>query len=95
MEIPFVFDNLEAGAVYTGNGPAAQVIADQMSAAWVAFAKTGNPSHKGMPSWTPWNPETRATMVFGPGAKLVNDPGRDERLALKAIRDAGARASAE
>jgi len=89
MEIPFAFDNLEAGAVYTGNSPAAQKIADEMSAAWVAFAKTGNPNHKGMPAWTPWDPQTRATMVFGAGnAKVVNDPGRDERLAIKAIRDA-------
>jgi len=89
MEIPFVFDNLEAGAVYTGNGPVAQKLADQMSAAWVAFAKTGTPSHKGMPAWTPWDPEKRATMVFGPTATaLVNDPGKDERLAIKAVRDA-------
>jgi len=89
MEIPFVFDNLEAGAVYTGNSPAAQKIADQMSAAWVAFAKSGNPNHKGMPNWTPWDPDKRATMVFGPTAStLVNDPGKDERLAINAVRDA-------
>jgi para-nitrobenzyl esterase len=89
MEIPFVFDNLEAGAVYTGNSPAAQKLADQMSAAWVAFAKSGNPNHKGMPNWAPWDPDKRATMVFGPVAStLVNDPGKDERLAIKAVRDA-------
>ena len=89
MEIPFAFDNLEAGAVYTGNSPAAQKIADEMSTAWVAFAKTGNPNHKGMPAWTPWDAEKRATMVFGAGsAKVVNDPGKDERLAIKAVRDA-------
>jgi len=88
MEIPFVFDNLEAGAVYTGNSPAAQKIADQMSAAWVAFAKSGNPNHKGMPTWAAWDSHKRATMVFGPTATaLVNDPGKDERLAIKAVRD--------
>jgi para-nitrobenzyl esterase len=75
--------------VYTGNGPAAQKIADEMSAAWVAFAKTGNPNHKGMPAWTPWDPDRRATMVFGAGAaKVVNDPGKEERLAIKGVRDA-------
>jgi para-nitrobenzyl esterase len=89
MEIPFAFDNLEAGAVYTGNSPAAQRLANQMSAAWVAFARTGNPSHKGIPAWTPWDAARRPTMVFGPSATtLVNDPGREERLAIKAIRDA-------
>ena len=87
MEIPFVFDNLEAGKVYTGSGPVAQRIADQMSTAWVAFARTGSPSHSGIPQWTPFNTDARPTMVFGPEARLVNDPGREERLALKAIRE--------
>jgi para-nitrobenzyl esterase len=89
MEIPFVFDYLEGGKVYTGISPAAQKTADEMSAAWVAFAKSGNPSHKGIPAWSPWNASQRATMVFGPGAaKLTADPGKEERLALKAIADA-------
>ena len=93
MEIPFVFDNLEAGKVFAGSGPAAQRLADQMSAAWVAFARTGNPTHRGIPNWTAFNAAQRATMVFGAGpeARLVNDPGREERLALQAIR--GARAA--
>jgi para-nitrobenzyl esterase len=98
MEIPFVFDHLEAGKAYTGSGPAAQRIADQMSAAWAAFARTGNPNHKGIPQWTAFNADQRPTMVFGAGAdaKLVNDPGREERLALKAMRDAAApRSSAQ
>ena len=87
MEIPFVFDNLEAGKIYTGISPAAQRIADQMSAAWVAFARTGNPSHRGIPQWPAFNATERPTMVFGSETKMVNDPGREERLALKAIRD--------
>ena len=89
MEIPFVFDNLQAGKSFTGSGPTAQRIADQMSAAWVAFARGGNPNHRGIPQWTAFNPTQRATMVFGDGqdARLVHDPGREERSALKAIRD--------
>jgi para-nitrobenzyl esterase len=86
MEIPFVFDNLAAGKVYTGDGPAAQRVADQMSAAWVAFARTGNPGHKGIPAWTAFNAAARTTLVFGPETKLVNDPGSAERLAIKALR---------
>jgi para-nitrobenzyl esterase len=88
MEIPFVFDYLEAGKPYTGISPAAQKVADEMSAAWVAFAKSGNPSHSGIPNWKPWDGNQRATMVFGAGAaRLVADPGKAERLALKAATD--------
>jgi para-nitrobenzyl esterase len=94
MEIPFVFDNLAAGSVYTGAGPAAQRLADQMSAAWVAFARTGTPNHRGIPQWTAFNANQRPTLVFGPETRLVNDPGREQRLALKAIRDAQAKTTA-
>jgi para-nitrobenzyl esterase len=87
MEIPFVFDNLEGGKVYTGISPAAQRIADRMSAAWVAFARTGDPNHRGMPTWPAFNSTERPTMVFGDDTKMVNDPAKEERLALKAIRD--------
>jgi len=88
MEIPFVFDYLEGGKVYTGISPAAQKVADEMSAAWVAFARSGNPSHAGIPKWTAWDANQRNTMVFGAGAaKLVADPGKTERLALKALAD--------
>jgi para-nitrobenzyl esterase len=88
MEIPFVFDNLEGGKAYTGISPAAQKTADEMSAAWVAFAKSGNPSHAGIPKWTAWDANQRATMVFGAGeARVINDPGRVERLALKQIAE--------
>jgi para-nitrobenzyl esterase len=85
MEIPFVFDYLEGGRVYTGSSPAAQKVADEMSAAWVAFAKSGDPTHAGIPKWTRWDASQRPTMVFGAGAAhLVADPGRQERLALAA-----------
>jgi para-nitrobenzyl esterase len=94
MEIPFVFDNLAAGSVYTGTSPAAQRIADQMSEAWVAFARTGNPNHRGIPQWTAFNANQRPTMVFGPETRVVNDPGREQRLALKAIRDGQAKTTA-
>jgi hypothetical protein len=33
-------------------------------------------------------------MVFGDEAKMVNDPGREERLALKEIRERQTKATA-
>ncbi len=93
MEIPFVFDNLEAGKTFTGTGAAAQKLADQMSAAWVAFARSGNPNHAGIPQWPAFNADQRPTMVFNSTeSRLVNDPGREERTALKRIADAAAAA---
>jgi carboxylesterase type B len=40
-----------------------------------------------MPQWAAFDGSQRPTMVFGPTTKLVDDPGKEERIALKAIRD--------
>lgn len=64
MELPFVFDNIERARQMTGGGQEAHVLADKMSSAWINFAKTGNPNHKGLPQWPEYNPERTPTMFF-------------------------------
>ena len=44
IELPFVFDHVDDMSFMIGAGADRQTLADQMSAAWVAFARTGNPS---------------------------------------------------
>jgi para-nitrobenzyl esterase len=56
------------------------------AAAWVAFARTGNPNHKGLPNWPAFTIDQRATMIFNNECKTVNDPRKEERLALAAIQ---------
>ena len=80
LDIPFVFDNVEACKTITGNGRDRQTVADKMSAAWVAFARTGNPNHKGIPRWEPFSAERRHTMLFDAETRAITDPYRDERL---------------
>jgi para-nitrobenzyl esterase len=63
-----------------GDRPAAHMLADKMTAAWVAFATTGNPNTPAMPSWPPYTVERRETMVINTRQRVVNDPGRDFRL---------------
>ncbi len=58
LEIPFVFDNIDASAAMTGKGQAQNLLADRMSKAWVAFAKTGNPNHAGLPKWDAFDTTT-------------------------------------
>ena len=74
MELPFVFDHPDAISFMTGNGTDRYALAAAMSEAWVAFARTGNPNHAGIPSWTPYEPTAWPTMVFGPQVALLNDP---------------------
>jgi para-nitrobenzyl esterase len=86
MELPFVFDHPEALSFMTGSGTDRRALAAAMSEAWVSFARTGSPNHPGIPSWTPYEPTAWPTMVFGPQVALINDPHREERTAMEAVR---------
>ncbi len=84
LDIPFVFNNVDVAASMTGAGPGRYELAHVMSAAWAAFARTGNPDHADMPHWPAFNPDAYPTMMFGSEVVLSNDPNREERLALGA-----------
>ena len=86
MELPFVFDHPDAISFMTGTGSDRYALAAAMSEAWVSFARTGNPNHAGIPSWTPFDSTTRPTMVFGPQVALLADPHGEERKAMDAVR---------
>jgi para-nitrobenzyl esterase len=84
MEIPFVFDNPDAGKPMTGSGEDRYALAAKISAAWVAFARTGNPSQKGL-AWAAYNTTNRATMILGDKCEVVDDPRKEVRLALTSL----------
>jgi para-nitrobenzyl esterase len=86
MELPFVFDHPDLIASMTGAGADRDALATNMSEAWVAFARSGNPNHRGIPRWNPWTPTEWPTMVFDREIAALNDPWGDERRALAAAR---------
>jgi para-nitrobenzyl esterase len=82
MEIPFAFDNVKVSARFTGGGQDAMALADKISDAWIAFARSGDPNTKKLPRWPAFNASERPTMVFNSVSKVVNDPLREQRLAM-------------
>lgn len=64
MEIPFVFDNIARANHMTGGGQEAHDLADEVSLAWINFAKSGNPNHSGLPEWPAYNTSNTSTMHF-------------------------------
>jgi para-nitrobenzyl esterase len=73
IEIPFAFDNLDASPL-TADSATAPALADKVSDAWLAFARTGDPSTPKLPAWPAFDAATRATMVFDDASVVVNDP---------------------
>jgi para-nitrobenzyl esterase len=74
LDVPLVFDNVEATRSMVGEGPEPQRMADLMSSAWVSFARTGNPNTAGLPEWPAYTPENRSTMFFNIESHVVEKP---------------------
>ena len=86
LDIPFVFYNMDLGASMTGSAQERYKLGHIMSAAWAAFARSGNPDHADMPHWPAFDAATYPTMVFDDDVRVVNDPNKEERLALAELR---------
>jgi len=84
LDLGFVFDNVAKSESMSGKGQEQQRLADVMSEAWLAFARSGNPNHPGLPEWPQYDSKTRATMVFDNKLQVINDPRGRERAILDA-----------
>ena len=69
-EIPYVFNHAD------GNQEE-QALAEQVSQAWINFAKTGTPGAEGLPDWEPYTREGGATMLLDTEPELVYHHDRD------------------
>jgi para-nitrobenzyl esterase len=79
--MPFVFGTLDAPTQdrFAGTGPAAEQLSAQMMEAWLAFARSGDPSHEGIGTWPRYDAASRQTMVFGPSTRVESAPFEEER----------------
>ncbi len=83
-DIPLVFDNITAQGS-RAEGPTAQPMADAMSEAFVAFARTGDPNCKAIPRWEPYGLARRQTMIFNAPPHMADDPRGAERRLFAAV----------
>jgi len=56
-----------------------QKVANELSSAWVAFAKTGDPNTPAIPSWPAYDAKTRATLIIDNETRVENDPNSQMR----------------
>ncbi len=84
-EVPFVFGTTEAAAGLVGAGPDLAPLTKMVMAAWVAFARTGNPSNPALPPWPHYEGAGRSTMMLDMDSKVASDPGGEARRALDGL----------
>ena len=87
LELPFVFNTFEDPGMkaLVGNASDIETLCESMMDAWLSFARTGNPNHKGIPKWPTYEKNNRLTLVFGNEIKIANELFEKERKALDEI----------
>jgi para-nitrobenzyl esterase len=80
LELGFCFDNLDKTRLH-GDRPEAPALAERMSEAWLAFARSGDPNHPGLPNWPVYDTDRRPTMLFDVDCSVADDPDAEERAA--------------
>lgn len=73
-ELAFVFDNAALCDHYSTNAADAFALSEQISKAWVAFARTGNPNHGGLPHWPSYSAANPAVMEFNTRSRVRINP---------------------
>jgi para-nitrobenzyl esterase len=88
IEIGFMFGtyNDKTAAAFFGKGEAADAVAAAMMDAWIAFARTGNPSSAATGEWPRYESGARAAMIFGDGTPhAANAPNEARRKAWESV----------
>jgi len=87
VDIPFAFGTVEEAAMMVGDDMAgARETARNLMAAFVAFARGGNPDNSRMPHWQPYDTSRRATMVVDRQCRLTDDFHGAGRRASELVR---------
>jgi len=84
-EIPFVFNNTDRVENYTGASSEARQLSRQMAAAWIRFARFGNPNHEDLPSWPAFTRSNGAMMMFDKHCQVRRDPDGESRLLMQKV----------
>jgi para-nitrobenzyl esterase len=83
-ELAYCFDNVDRCLNATGGTAEARALAGKVADAWIAFARTGDPNHKGLPRWPAVTATATPNMLFDAKCTVVEDPDAKERAALTA-----------
>jgi para-nitrobenzyl esterase len=82
LEVGFVFGTYNSS--FCGSGSAADRLSRNIQDAWLAFARTGDPSTESIGSWPPYG-ERRITMLLGEECRIEEAPYEEKRCSWDSI----------
>ena len=85
IEIQFVFNNIKIAGPLISKMSEAYALAEKTSAAWVAFARSGDPNTPKLPKWLAYSSVSRDTMLFNNECRAESDPDRGPRLVMEQV----------
>ncbi|HVN27078.1 MAG TPA: carboxylesterase family protein, partial [Candidatus Binataceae bacterium] len=87
LELGFVFGTNDVPGMksFSGSGPDADRLATAMQDAWLAFARSGDPSCESVGEWPAYAETRRATMIFDAKSGTSDAPLDEERRAWDAL----------
>jgi para-nitrobenzyl esterase len=76
VEIPFLFGTLESqfGKAFLGGAAGVERLSAITMDSWLAFARTGNPSHEGVGPWPTYNEKSRETQWLAAQCRVESAP---------------------
>jgi para-nitrobenzyl esterase len=80
VEVEYTFHSCRS--VFSGGSgsPDAQHMAATMASTWATFARSGNPNNPSIPTWSPYDPVRRNTMLFNQVSRPQQDPDSNLRI---------------
>jgi len=87
LELPFLFGTYDQWGDFVGPDPP-HALGDEMRAAWVRFAATGDPNGRVLPEWPRYDLERRSIMELNEPCQVVDDPRSTIRILWSGALDA-------
>jgi para-nitrobenzyl esterase len=78
IDLPFVFGTHKLARRWVGRGEDVDALAAKIEDAWVAFARTGDPTTDAL-AWPEFDAARRKTMVLDRECRVVDEPREEER----------------
>jgi para-nitrobenzyl esterase len=71
---------------FDGGGPEVARLSHRFSTAWLAFARHGDPNSGLLPTWPPYDPQSRReTLLFNSECRVADDPDGADRRTMELI----------